>query len=339
MRATVRRWGKGFVLAFVVGCGGSSGKASGEPTRDERPTFRWCQGRPFEPAPEEDFRHTASELLALAADPSHSAEDVIARPGDATSLVARFSYSAFSTDLADEDVRVFLDDCDGYRLLGDHVTSDDGRVTLDAPSDLGPGVFEVRFQVLGDQSTTVSYLWVLPEGTRLVVTDIDGTLTASDSELFEQLLDGTHTPLAYPGAVELTAGHAVRSAVVVYLTGRPYWLTQKTRDWTADLGFAPGPLHVAATEAEALPGESGVGDYKLAWLQGLLARGYAVDFAYGNASTDIYAYLGAGFDPSLVWIIGTHAGERGTNAAVGSWESRVVEVEGLEPVEQPFLMP
>jgi phosphatidate phosphatase PAH1 len=331
-----------FVAALFLGlaaCSGSGGNVSGEQPGDARPTFRWCEGRGFVPAPEQDFRHTTNEVLLSALEPSHSAEDAIVRPEQPASLVARFSYGALATDLADEDVRVFLDDCGGYRSLGDHTTDDDGRIVVTAPTGLGPGVYEVRFQVLGDQSTTVSYLWVLPETTHLVVTDIDGTLTASDSELFEQVLDGTEVPDAYPGAVALTQRHAALSSVVVYLTGRPYWLTQRTRDWTAELGFALGPLRVAGTEAEALPGESGVGDYKLTWLEGLLAQGYTVDFAYGNASTDIYAYLGAGFDPSLVWIIGDHAGERGTNAATDTWEPRVAEVEALPPVEQPFRFP
>jgi hypothetical protein len=322
----------------LVGCGSSAGKVDQE-GQSGRQTFRWCTGRAFTPAAKEDFRHTASDLLVLASDPSHSAEDLIALPGDPATLVARFSYSVFATDLGDEDVRVFIDDCSDFQSLGDFATDDDGRVTVSAPADLGPGVYEIRFQVLGDQSTTASYLWVLPPGTRVVVTDIDGTLTASDSELFMQVLDGSHVPVAYPGAVELTDGHGALGSVIVYLTGRPYWLTQKTRDWTADLAFAPGPLRVAPSEGDALPGESGVGDYKLAWLEGLVAQGYVVDFAYGNATTDIYAYLGAGFDPSLVWIIGDHAGESGTNAASDSWQPRVNELSALSPVRQPFDWP
>jgi hypothetical protein len=320
----------------VMGCGGGAGKLGADPAGTERPVFRWCEGRPFTPAPRVAFRHTDSLVLSLASDPNHSAEDAISPASGSASLVARLAYGLLATDLRDEDVRVFIDDCGGYRSLGDHVTDDDGRVTVAAPPDLGPGAYEVRFQVLGDQSTTVAYLWVLPEQTRLVVTDIDGTLTASDSELFMQVLDGSHTPVAYPGAVELTVGHADLGSVIVYLTGRPHWLTQKTRDWTSGLGFAPGPLHVASTEAEALPGESGVGAYKLAWLEGLLDAGYVVDFAYGNAATDVYAYLGAGFDPSAVWIIGDNAGSMGTNAAVDSWEPRVGELGALAPVEQPF---
>jgi hypothetical protein len=37
-----------------------------------------------------------------------------------------------------------------------------------------------------------------------------------------------------------------------------------------------------------------------------------------------------------VWIIGDHAGEQGTNAANGTWEPRVAEVQALPAVTQPF---
>jgi hypothetical protein len=327
----VRGW---WVLALgSLACGSAEGGGS-----DGRTTFSICRGRDFSPAPKEDFRHTSSTLVA-AQEPNHSAQDVIATPDERARLVGKLTYGALGTDLEDEDVRVWIDDCDGWRDLGDHTTDSDGRIALDVPFSLGPGAYDTRFQVLGDQSATAASVWVLPPGTRVVLTDIDGTLTASDSELFMQVLDGTHTPVAYAGAVDLTVAHEAGGYVIVYLTGRPYWLTQRTRDWTSDLGFAPGPLHVADSNEEALPGESGVGAYKLAWIEGLLAQGYSIDFAYGNASTDIFAYLGAGIDAERVWIIGTHAGESGTHGATDTWEPRVDEVRALESVTQPFSAP
>ncbi len=200
----------------------------------------------------------------------------------------------------------------------------------------GPGVYDVRMQVLGDQSTVSSEVWVLPRGTHIAVTDIDGTLTASDAELFRQVLDGSHVPVAYPDAVALTTAHAERGHAVVYLTGRPYLLSQKSRDWLSDLGFASGLLRNTDSTSELLPTESGVGNFKKAFLTRLLDAGYLIDLAYGNASTDIYAYLGAGVPASDVWIIGSNAGEQGTHGVVDSWTARVAEVRALAPIVQPF---
>ena len=267
---------------------------------------------------------------------NHSAQDVIGLPGAVPTLGGKFSYGIVSKDLEDEDVRVTLDDCNGWRDIGVAPTNSDGRAGVTAPGNLGPGVYEVHFQVLGDGSTTTSYLWILPTGTHVVVSDIDGTLTESDSQLFMQILDGSHVPVPYPGAVALTTAHAAKRAIVVYLTGRPYWLTRQTRDWIANLGFAPGPLHVTDSNEEAVPAESGVGAFKLAWLQNLRTQGYVIDFAYGNATTDIYAYLGAGIAADVTWIIGDHAGEMGTHAVTGAWTARVDEVAALPDVSQPF---
>ena len=61
-----------------------------------------------------------------------------------------------------------------------------------------------------------------------------------------------------------------------------------------------------------------------------------IDFAYGNATTDIYAYLNAGIAADVTWIIGDHAGEMGTHAVTGAWTARVGEVAALPTVSQPF---
>jgi hypothetical protein len=330
-----------FPLVVTAACGGSSSGPAGAGGRGGTggsgpSAFASCRGRALSPAPTQDWRHLTTSVVVAAGAANHAAQDVIAAPGAAPSLPGKFTYGVVSKDLEDEDVRVVLDDCAGWRDLGTALTDSDGRMAVTAPASLSPGVYEVRFQVLGDASGTLSYLWILPAGTRVIVSDIDGTLTQSDSELFMQILDGSHVPVPYPGGVDLTNGHAGKGSIVVYLTGRPYWLTQRTRDWIANLGFAPGPLHVTDSNEEAVPAESGVGAFKRAWLQGLTANGYAIDFAYGNATTDISAYLGAGLAANIVWIIGDNGGQMGTHAVVGSWTARVAEVQALPAVTQPF---
>jgi hypothetical protein len=328
------------IVLVLAACGSDSGGTGDRPGLDAGPGdgFQRCVGRNFEPLPETDWQHgTQTPIILQAGPPNHSAQDVIGAPDGARTLVGKFTYGTISKDLEDELVNVFLDTCgDDWVDLGQVATNSDGRIEKAIPDALPAGVYEVRFQVLGDQSTTTSYYWVLPVGTRIIVTDIDGTMTRSDSELFMQIFDGSHVPVAYPGSVGLTQAHAELGHIVVYLTGRPYWLTDRTRQWLLDLGFQPGPLHVTDSNEEAVPAESGVGDFKKAWVSGLIAAGYPVDFAYGNAPTDIYAYLGAGLPADQVWIIGENAGAEGTQIADGTWVPRISEVEQLPPVEQPF---
>jgi hypothetical protein len=295
-----------------------------------------CIGRVFDAPTADGFEHTTSKLAAAAGSPRHYMQDVIVPPGSAPHVEAKLTYGQASKDLEDELVQVFVDDCSTWLDAGSARTDDDGRAAFDLPANLTVGLHEVRVVVSGDGTQASATVWVLPVGTRLVITDIDGTMTSGDSELFEQILYGKHVPEAYPGASALTNAHTERGHVVVYLTGRPYWLLNITRGWLRDLGFATGPLHVADRHDEILPTEAGVGTYKRAWLQGLLQAGYVVDVAYGNASTDLFAYLGAGLPPASVWIIGTHAGEQGTHAVDVSWEARAAEVSASERVLQHF---
>lgn len=88
---------------------------------------------------------------------------------------------------------------------------------------------------------------------------------------------------------------------------------------------------------QALPTQSGVGEFKRLWIAALAARGYLVDFAYGNAVTDIDAYLGAGIPSSKIWIIGANGGLSGTHAVADTWEPRAAEVQALPVIQQPFM--
>lgn len=325
------------VACLLLGCGdGSHPPPPGGDAATERTTFQRCTGRAYTPAPDEEWRHTiATPIITAAGAANHSGKDTLAQPGLAATLPGKFSYGAISKDLEDEDVLVFLDDCKGWVPLGRFATDGDGRIGAPAPA-LPSGVYEVRFQVAGDQSTTISFLWVLPAGTHLAVSDIDATLTTNDTEVFQQIFDGSYLPQTYPNAVEMTRAHDDRGYIVFYLTGRPYWLSPQTRGYLAARGFAAGPLRVADSNADILPTEGSVGAYKLTNLRALVAAGLVLDFAYGNATTDISAYLGAGLPADRIWIIGSHAGEQGTHAVTADWGARAAEVAALPAVSQPF---
>ncbi|MCE9573073.1 MAG: hypothetical protein K8W52_07945 [Deltaproteobacteria bacterium] len=331
------------MLLGVVACGSGStvGGADAKPLPGDAPggdgvvtAFRRCVGRPFTPIAAAGFATSGGGFTAALGGPVHAAEDVVVP--SAPHAVARFAYGALTSALTSEPVAVFIDDCSGWRSLGEVTTDADGGVDVPVGQELAPGVYEATFEVLGDASIVTGYVWSLPAGTHLVISDIDGTLTTSDTELFLQLLNGSYVPTAYPMAPELTTTHADRGHVVVYITGRPYYLTQRTRDWLAGKAFAAGPLHLAPSTGAALPTNGGVGDFKKAWLEELVAKGYILDLAYGNATTDIYAYTGAGIAADHQWIIGTNGGMDGTNAVVDTWAARVTDVAQAPAVAQPF---
>ena len=269
---------------------------------------------------------------------------MVATPGARATIRAKIAYGAVSKDLEHERVRVFLDACSGWTTLGDFRTDDEGRIVVPVTPSLAPGVYDVRVEVMGDGSVAPGRIWILPRGTRLAVTDIDGTLTTRDEEmvkdlvadLFQPIVSGTYVPAAYPGAAALTKALAGRGYVVVFLTGRPYWLTASTRDWLASGGFAPGPLHVTNRNRQASPNAAGVGAFKRAYLRSLAAAGFALEEAYGNATTDVSAYAEAGIPRAATWIIGPNGGAGGTQAVPASWEPRAAAVAAMPLVAQPF---
>jgi len=318
--------------------GPDAGSADPDATPAAGVTLADCTGRAFSPDAPGEFRHLTSKIIALGS-VQHAAADGLTTDGAAVTVAARFEYSELFKALEDEDVVVYYDDCTGWQQDGVERTDGEGRISHTFPP-LGYGVYDVRYEVVGDATTVPAQLWVLPAGTHLAIYDIDGTLTTSDFELIKQffygLVAGTYTPVAYPGAAALTRAVEGANEVGVYLTGRPAWLTRPTRAWLEDLQFARGPLFLAPTDADAVPTQAGVGDFKLRTLTALAAQGFLLDWAHGNATTDIYAYLGAGLPGADVWIIGTHAGESGTEAVQGSWEARAAEVAALPPVVQPF---
>jgi hypothetical protein len=320
------------LLVLVAGCLAACHRARTPNVIDGAvpPGLVECTGRPLAPTPSSDgWDHWQSKVTDALGDPRHVAQDVIAPPGAPVAVTARFAYGLVWKDLEHETVEAYVDDCTGWLDLGPATTDHDGRVTVQVGPALTAGTHEIRFVVRGDGSQAAATLWILPTGTHVVVTDLDGTMTSDDAELYQSILDGDHVPLAYPGAAALTRAHAAAGEVVIYLTGRPYWLLARTRRWLDDLDFAAGPIHVTDSNEDSLATDEHVGAFKLAWLTALIGAGYVVDVVYGNATTDVFAYLGAGLSADRVYIIGKHAGADGTQAVQDSWLPRVDVVKKM----------
>ena len=182
------------VVLSADGTDDAGGKADGGAA------FRRCTGRPF-PAPgATGFRHTTSKVAALTG-ARHRAQDVITAPNSRAELVAKFAYGPTWKDLEDENAAFYLDNCAGWVAVATRRTDDDGLATLAVNVNLPAGVYEVRAVARGDASTTLMNLWVLPAGTRVAVTDIDGTMTTADTELFKQIFDGSYVPQVAPDTV------------------------------------------------------------------------------------------------------------------------------------------
>ena len=83
------------------------------------------------------------------------------------------------------------------------------------------------------------YIEVVPPGTPVVLTDVDGTLTTSENEEFFDLLSGT-LPDVRPGAPQALQALAERGYHTIYLTARPEFLGTRTEEFVRARGLPPG---------------------------------------------------------------------------------------------------
>jgi phosphatidate phosphatase PAH1 len=148
--------------------------------------------------------------------------------------------------------------------------------------------------VKGDLSTTDVFIEVVDPATPVFVSDVDGTLTTSETEEFTDLLIG-QLPDANPSAAEALSTLAAKGVRPFYLTARPEWLTQRTRDFLTLHGFPAGIVHTTLSGVGALGGQA-VG-YKTGELDWLASKGMSPMVAFGNTASDGEAYDNAAVQP------------------------------------------
>jgi hypothetical protein len=215
----------------------------------------------------------------------------------------------FSTPLPEEDVSLWHYDSDTeeWSSLARTVTDENGFYDVSSvePQANGEPVYAM---LEADGSCAEHYTYLYPPGTKIIVSDIDGTLTLSDNELFEEIGDPTYVQKTKTAAAQLTHAWADKGYPIVYITARSHVFRSETRRWLRDLGFATGPAITANTLADAA-------GYKTLWLQRMIdSFGWVPVVAYGNAVTDIQAYENAGIAKDVTFIIGENAGNLGTVA-------------------------
>jgi len=260
------------------------------------------------------FRHTTS---GWGGGPNHRGRDLFLKSGQRQWALAKFAYGAPTpdNDLQDEDVDVWLlRDCGStWEKVGTYTTTDDGEhateegvadtggriyvdLSLTLPIPLGVGRHRIHYVVRGDLSQTDQYIEVLPEDAKVVVTDIDGTLTSSESASWSEAFGGS-PPGANAGAADVVTTLAKRGYNVFYLTARPEFFVQKTRDWLRDKGFPLGIVHtsfshIGETGSAAIEFKSG----ELAMLKD--KTGITPTYGFGNTESDTGSYENGKITPA-----------------------------------------
>ena len=304
--------------------------------------FRYCQSGTIPSGlPQQDWDQFTNSFVTNIGNPLHSASDMITNPGESVELKAKFSYGLVSKDLEEESIQVWIDNCtQTLRRLGTATTNDDGRIQFKLEGAETPpvGVYKVYFRVPGDNSSTTSVLRVVPEETKFVVFDIDETLSSEPSTgTLRDIISDGYNEAHRPGAIAATNIRRFHQHYqIIYLTARPYLLTDHTRDWLDRHGFAPGTLHLVQDLTDMVPMDSRAGDYKYDYLDKIESHGISIERAYGNAETDIYAYRQLGLPGDEIFVLGENGGKEGTVDLGDSYVDHLQDLRAQPAVEQPF---
>ncbi len=200
----------------------------------------------------------------------------------------------------------------GEQLTLDGDSANPGEYQIDLGVSSIEGESRRDYAVLNaDRSCGLHQIFEMSRGRKIVLTDIDETMTIADEEIFLQISDESYDQVEKAFSVELTQAWAEKGYQMVYLTARPHLFRAETRSWLEQHGYANGPM---ITAPELVLGES-ARQYKREWVNRLINDlGWNIVAAYGNASSDIDAYEDAGLDKATTFIIGENAGANGTTA-------------------------
>jgi hypothetical protein len=286
-----------------------------------------CQVRPAcnaalpDLGPARGFRNLSSKVTVKLGAERHRGRDIFMRPGDPAWALGKFAYGPLDDDIKGEDVDVYLlRDCGTeWTKIGTYETTKDGahapvfgvedtggRIYANLGekgiAPLGIGRHRVLMVVAGDLTTTSSYIEVLPSDAKIVVSDVDGTLTTSEYASATDVL-GLPPADAHPGAADMMNAFAARGYYIFYLTARPEWMTHFSRDWFPLRGFPPGLLHTTLMFQGA--NGASAAKYKADELAALKATvGITPSYGFGNKDSDVTAYTGATLDPKACFYFG-----------------------------------
>ncbi|HEY1817314.1 MAG TPA: HAD family acid phosphatase [Kofleriaceae bacterium] len=194
--------------------------------------------------------------------------------------------------------------------LGRTMTGGDGSYDLPDTSYTAPNGSPVYTMLEANGTCAASYDMLLPAGSKVVVADIDGTLTLSDQEFLTQLSDVTYVPMMMGAANTLMQTWSMKGYPIVYLTARANEFRAETAEWLNQDSF---PIGATITGADS--NSSDAQAYKTVWMQRMVTDfGWNVVAAYGNMDSDIGAYQAVSIPNSQIFIVGPYGGDLGSTA-------------------------
>jgi len=228
--------------------------------------------------------------------PRYRGNDLIATVGDESQVLAgQLGYSAVDFKMPDEDVQLYVCEGTDWRSLGSERTDGHGRFkrVLTGDDRLPAGLHDIFVAVPGGGGGVHMLAYIAAPAERVVVVDIDGTLSESEHAIVNSVLFGDDI------AHRLNAPEALRATrhTVVYLSARGDQFTELTRHWLQAHGFPDGPI-VLAHESFVSPGDEQQ-EFKIGALRALRVP---IAAGIGNRISDIVAYRSVGLRPEQILV-------------------------------------
>jgi hypothetical protein len=275
-----------------------------------------------DPGPPLGFRSQLTSLFVkLGA--VHRGRDVVITQGQDPTLIAKFAYGiGIDKDVKGEQVDIYMQrGCkDGWQMLGSVQTSPEPKADeikqVDGVDDKG-GFVMVKLSSLGlkdlaegrhrfvfflraNNEHTEAFVEVLPKSHAMVLSDIDGTLTAFEEAAATEVLFKSH-PESHVGAADVLRSFYHRGYTLFYLTARPAFLMERTRLWLNARGFPPGIIHTTNLVQGAV-GEAAA-QFKADELALLKkSTGIIPTYAFGNKASDVKAFADGGIPRDKSWF-------------------------------------
>mgnify|MGYP002620043485 CR=1 FL=1 len=280
--------------------------------------------------------------LSLRSDSSFGRDIVETEDGDQVleggyCRIGNFIPNNCGNGLANEWVSFWEYRDDAWQNLGRVRTDDGGRYSFSLTGDDRYPIGEHTVYAVFEATQTCAEhgVFVYPEGTQVIITDIDGTLTRDDNEFITQLSNPSHVPAQNTGSDRLMQTWNDKGYIVVYLTARPNDFRWQSRNWLRSQGFPYGPMETATS---FVFGET-ARTYKRAFVNRVSGDlDWDIVAAYGNAFSDVDAYEDGGIPKNVTFTINEASGAAGTVGMPGpDWTAHINGYVSDQPAAtQPF---
>ncbi len=246
-------------------------------------------------------------LLAGCGAPVLSVDDALLRPDGNLHLAAyveREPLTGLRQDVSGVRVRFFVDD----REVGDDQTDDEGQARVESRPAAGVRRYTARTLVGGRELLAAGRVFAWDDERVIIAVDIDQTVERTEYKGLILEDEGDPSDPLKRSAETLRA--LAEDFAILYLTGRPRFLLDKTRDWLREHEFPDGPVITARSLRESLR----PGAFKRNMLHDVRAEWPKLLIGIGDKASDADAY---GANEMLTIVLArTDRGEYGPHALV-----------------------